>query len=67
MAAKPGALSAPRPSATPEPGIAALAAIYRRAIARYQEAIEDSPATAPDDAAIVKNIEGVSHLEQRTR
>ena len=41
----------PRSDATPEPGIDALAAIYLRAIERYQEAKEGGPTiTAPDSA-----------------
>ena len=52
-AAKPGALSASRPGATPERGIAALAAIYSRAIARYREdqEVKGGPDNRPEDAA----------------
>jgi hypothetical protein len=41
----------PRSDAAPGPGIDALAAIYRRAIERYNEAKEGGPNTASDKDA----------------
>ena len=40
-----------RSDATPEPGIDALAAIYQRAIERYQEAKEGGPRITARDSA----------------
>jgi hypothetical protein len=53
-----------RPDATQWPGSGALAAIYARAIEHFQEETEDGPTTAPDDA-MMKQIEGVDHVERR--
>ena len=51
--------SVSRPGPAPEPVIAALAAVYRRAIERYGEVKEGSPATACDNDAV--NTKGDSY------
>jgi hypothetical protein len=54
----------PRPDATPEAELDALAAAYRCILdchAKKKAAESDSC----NDAAIVRNTEGVSHVEQR--
>ena len=48
---EPSTSSAPRPDSTPGPGNVALAAIYGRAIERFEEERKGGPSiTAPDDA-----------------
>jgi hypothetical protein len=41
----------PKPNSTPEAGLSALVAVYRRAVERYEEAnVKEKGSIAPDDA-----------------
>jgi len=58
----------PRPDATPEAELDALANVYRFIFACHAKRKTAEPASEPDgrnDAAIARNTEGVSHVEQR--
>ena len=50
MSDAPRIVARPGHGTTPRAGLDALSAIYRRAIARYEEKQRGGPETAPDDA-----------------
>lgn len=54
----------PRPDATPEAELSALASIYRFVLDCHAKKIAAEPDSC-NDAAIVRNTEGVSHVDQR--
>jgi hypothetical protein len=60
----PGITYAPRPDATPEAELDALAAVYRFILDCRAKKIAAEP-NDRNDAAIVRNTEGVSHVGQR--
>ena len=69
MVSRPKVIYHPRPNSTPEAELDALSAVYALALRKYYESKEAAePALEPDscnDAAIVRNTEEVSHVEQR--
>jgi hypothetical protein len=57
-----------RPGATPEAEVSVLANVYRFILDCHAKKMAAEPAPEPDrcnDAAIVRNAEEVSHVEQR--
>jgi hypothetical protein len=54
----------PRPNATPEAELDALAAAYRFILERRAKRLATESGSC-NDAGIVENTEGVSHVEQR--
>ena len=55
----------PRGDATSESELNALEAIYRRAIARYDQGKEGGATTAPDDAKEIKSVRAKESIPER--
>jgi hypothetical protein len=65
---KPTVKYTPRPDATPKAELDALANVYRSILDYRAKTQVAEPASDPDssnDAAMVRNTEGVSHVELR--
>jgi hypothetical protein len=63
---KPSVTYIPRPDATPEAELNVLANVYRFILDCHRNKTAAEPDSC-DDAALVRNTKGVSHVEQRTR
>jgi hypothetical protein len=69
LVSRPKVIYHPRPNSTPDAELDALSAVYALALRRYYQSKGTAePASESDgcnDAAVVRNTEEVSHVEQR--